>query len=274
MRPASSSGRDEVLLVDDSVKHPLAVSRDGRHVLYEQGSTDGYSLRSISLQDRTPVIVATRARRGTFSPEVRRVAYESNVSERYEIFVQPFPGPGERIQVSTAGGVQVRWRADGRELFYVGLDRQMMAVPIQTSPDGHAATVGAPTALFRTRIPDLFGFTERTQFVVSPDAQRLLVSIAARLSRHQRHHAHARRHLHDKARPYPCGGYSTRGSLLRHGGLSCGQPSRLPRSSATTSRSARSGAAWRTRRRPWPSPAGSLTTTRCRGCSSGSTADR
>ena len=177
MRPASSSGRDELLLADGPTKHPLAVSPDGRHVLYEQSPTsEGYSLRSISLQDRSPVVVATRARRGAFSPDGRWVAYESNVSGQFEIFVQPFPGPGDRIQVSTAGGVQVRWRADGRELFYVGLDRQLMAVPIQVSPVGHAATVGTPAPLFRTRIPDLLGFTERTQFVVSPDGQRFLIS--------------------------------------------------------------------------------------------------
>jgi hypothetical protein len=128
------------------------------------------------LQNRTPVVVATRARRGTFSPDGRWVAYESNVSDRYEIFVQPFPGLGERTQVSTAGGVQVRWATSGRELFYVGLDSQMMAVPIRTSTDGQAATVGTPAVLFRTRIPDLMGFAQRTQYVVSPDGQHFLVS--------------------------------------------------------------------------------------------------
>ena len=61
-------------------------------------------------------------REGQFSPDGRWVAYQSNVSQRFEIYVQPFPGPGGTFLVSTNGGAQPRWRRDGKEIFYVALD--------------------------------------------------------------------------------------------------------------------------------------------------------
>ena len=58
------------------------------------------------------------------------IAYQSNESGRYEIYVQPLAG-GSKSQVSINGGAQVRWRRDGKELFYIGLDNRLTAVPIQ-----------------------------------------------------------------------------------------------------------------------------------------------
>src|SRR5206468_964959 len=83
--------------------------------------------------DRTPLPVArTRydERDGQFSPDTRWVAFHSDETGRPEIYVQPFPGPGEKVRVSVDGGTQVRWRADGKELFYIAPDNQLMSVPI------------------------------------------------------------------------------------------------------------------------------------------------
>jgi hypothetical protein len=76
----------------------------------------------------------------------------SNESGRFEVYVQPFPGPGDRERLSTNGGAQVRWRHDGQELFYIALDERLMAVPIQFAPAVPALKAGAPVALFKTRI--------------------------------------------------------------------------------------------------------------------------
>ena len=88
------------------------------------------------------------------------VAYESNESGRDEIYVRPFVGPaasgatangaGGRWQVSAAGGIFPRWRPDGKELYYIGPDGQMMAAPVTAT----ATTLepGTPVALFQTRI--------------------------------------------------------------------------------------------------------------------------
>jgi hypothetical protein len=78
------------------------------------------------------------------------VAYASDESSRFEIYVVPFP-PGDgrtgKTPVSSAGGLQPRWRADGKELYYLGLDGSVMAVDTQTDPVFQRAT---PHALFRS----------------------------------------------------------------------------------------------------------------------------
>jgi eukaryotic-like serine/threonine-protein kinase len=99
-------------------------------------------------------------RYGQFSPDGRWVAYASDESGRFEIYVRPFAEPaaagisGDRTdgqwQVSTAGGVFPRWRGDGKELYYIGSDGEMMAVPIMAK--GATLEPGTPLVLFQTRI--------------------------------------------------------------------------------------------------------------------------
>jgi Tol biopolymer transport system component len=67
-----------------------------------------------------------------FSPDGRWVVYASDESGRSEIYVRAFPGPGGKWQVSAAGGNLPTWNPDGGELFYVGLDEALMAVPVET----------------------------------------------------------------------------------------------------------------------------------------------
>ena len=67
-----------------------------------------------------------------FSPDGRWVAYASNESGRDEIYVRPFPSSAQSVwQISQNGGNQPRWRADGRELFFITPDRKLMAVDIK-----------------------------------------------------------------------------------------------------------------------------------------------
>jgi Tol biopolymer transport system component len=81
---------------------------------------------------------------GRFSPDGRWLAYESDVTGRYEVYVRPFPSSGGEWQVSD-GGLRPVWRGDGRELYYVSEDGTMMAVPVET---GETFRHGAPRALF------------------------------------------------------------------------------------------------------------------------------
>ena len=67
---------------------------------------------------------------GQFSPDGRWITYESNESGSVEVYVQAFPGPGRKSQVSVAGGYEPRWRPDGKELFYIAPDGRLMAVTI------------------------------------------------------------------------------------------------------------------------------------------------
>ena len=108
-----------------------------------------------------------------FSPDGKWIAYQSNETGRFEIYVQPFSGLEGKSLISPSGGGQVRWRRDGRELFYVALDGRLMAIPVQPASSGHAVDAGAPVPRFATPMsgaPD-----ERQQYVVSSDGQRFMM---------------------------------------------------------------------------------------------------
>ena len=83
---------------------------------------------------------------GQFSPDGKWVAFTSDESGRFQIYVQAFPD-GAKWQISKDGGVQPRWRGDGKELFYRSADQSVMAVDVRT---GAAVEAGTPKALFQT----------------------------------------------------------------------------------------------------------------------------
>jgi Tol biopolymer transport system component len=112
---------------------------------------------------------------GQVSPDGRWLAYESNESGTFEIFVQSFPLAGAKVRVSTNGGQQVRWRSDGRELFYVGQDRMLTSVSV--GPETERSRFGAPVPLFPTRLPPPTAVA-RQQYVVSKDGERFLMFMA------------------------------------------------------------------------------------------------
>src|SRR5262249_30829250 len=95
-------------------------------------------------------------------------------------YVQPFPGPGGKFQISANGGAQPRWNRNGKEIFYVSLDSRMMAAPVKLSPDGRTLETGTPAALFPVRIAGgpLPG-PYKQQYAVSSDGQRFLVILPA-----------------------------------------------------------------------------------------------
>ena len=105
-----------------------------------------------------------------FSPDGRWLAYISNESGRYEVYVQPYPGPGGKWQISTEGGTEPVWNPNGRELFYRSGNNKMMAVEIATQP-GFVA--GTPRMLFEGQYaPAPLTFPN---YDVSPDGQRFLM---------------------------------------------------------------------------------------------------
>lgn len=97
-------------------------------------------------------------------------------SSRYEVYVRPFQGPGDEIRISTDGGDQVRWRSDGKELFYIARDGQLMAVPIRLGLNSEAVEAGTPVRLFATRVGGWRSGPQGTQYVVSPDGRRFLMN--------------------------------------------------------------------------------------------------
>lgn len=120
-----------------------------------------------------------------FSPDGGRLAFVSVESGRPEVYVQAFdsmPSPrltGERRQVSRDGAWVVRWRADGRELFYIGTDNWLHAVPVEARLE-----FGEPKPLFRIAGTPQYGTTSDFQFDVSANGQRFIMTTTGSVAPH------------------------------------------------------------------------------------------
>src|SRR5437879_3877443 len=138
-------------LESDQLKAPTDWSSDGRFLLFRnQDPQTGFDLWVLPLSgDKKPfpfLKTPFEEREGQFSPDGNWIAYQSNESGRFEIYVQPFPAPGGKFQISANGGAQPRWNKNGKEIFYVSLDSKMMAAPVKSSPDRSLET-GTPAVL-------------------------------------------------------------------------------------------------------------------------------
>jgi len=181
-KSATAFGTEELLLANAQEKGCSDWSSDGRFVLYESRELKRRSdIFALPLDGHAPPIPVAQSEfeelRGQFSPDGKWVAYQSDESGRHEIYVQAFPGPGHKFPISTGGGTQVRWRRDGKELFYIALDERLMAVPIRFAAAGQQPEVGVPVALFAA---PLGGFIQqadfRHQYDVASDGERFLMA--------------------------------------------------------------------------------------------------
>ena len=180
-KPAIGAGTEELLLATAQDKAPTDWSPDGRLLLYRSvDPKTGYDIWALPMNgDRKPFpVVQTNfeERDAQFSPDGKWIAYQSNELGRFEIYIQPFPGPGSKLQVSTNGGAQVRWGPNGKELFYIALDARLMAVPIRLASNPQTAEPGSPTPLFATRVGGALQGTFMQQYDVSSDGQRFLMN--------------------------------------------------------------------------------------------------
>ena len=183
-KPLNGADPERLLLASAHNKIPMDWSPDGTVLLYQASDpTTGWDVWALPLAgDPKPFPVAqtpATERSAQFSPDGQWVAYDSNESSGpFEVFVQSFPKPGARRQISTGGGAAPRWRRDGRELFYLAPDGTLTAVPVQVSADRRTLEPGPPVRLFRKAIvgggtpPDNL----RQQYVVAPDGKRFLLN--------------------------------------------------------------------------------------------------
>ena len=174
--------RAELLLATPQNKSVTDWSRDGRFILFRNiDPVTSHDLWALPLDgNKTPFpVVRTRFTEsyGQFSPDGNWIAYQSDESGRVEIYVQPFPGAGTKVLISTSGGAQMRWSDDGKELFYLTLDGRLMAVPIRRSSQGNAITPGQPVPRFDANVglvvPLQGGYFEA--WTISRDGQRFLM---------------------------------------------------------------------------------------------------
>jgi Tol biopolymer transport system component len=172
---SNGNGVDELLLEGPGnfTMTPSSWSTDARFIAYTTRGSNVWILPLFG--DRKPFAFVDGPFTETsavFSPDGRSIAYTSNEGGQTDVYVQSFPGPGAKSQVSRNGGSHPVWRADGRELFYLATDGTMMVVPVDA---GRSFNAGPPEALFHTHV---WGLTPNQVYAVTKDGQRFLVNAA------------------------------------------------------------------------------------------------
>lgn len=154
-------------------------THDNRYIVYTGSDPNTkLDLWMLSVADRQPISflkTSFNEMHGQVSPDGRWIAYASDESGTWEVYVQTFPVPGAKRTISVRGGAEPHWRRDGRELFYLAPDGTLMAVPVKSSDETFSAGTASP--LFQAHIPaDIITF--RNHYAASSDGQRFLVDTA------------------------------------------------------------------------------------------------
>src|SRR6185503_18705708 len=170
----SAAGDDQLLLSTDADDIPTSWSRDGKHILFmrfRNGARGSVWLLPVGEREAKQLLQSSAFDQAaaTFSPNGRFIAYTSDESGKFEVYVQPFPVSGEKWMISSGGGFLPLWRDDGKELFYVTADGRMMSAEIKS--DGAFDSV-VTKPLFQIDIKRAPGYP----YAVTPDGSRFLVN--------------------------------------------------------------------------------------------------
>jgi eukaryotic-like serine/threonine-protein kinase len=172
-RRADGSGGAERLTSSEYTHVPSSWSPDGQELaFFEISPTSGYDIWVLHLADRkTRPFLQTPFNESVprFSPDGHWLAYISNENGRFEVYVQPYPGPGGKYQISTEGATEPAWNPSGRELFYRSGDK-MMAVDFSTQPN---FSPGKPRVLFQGKYEP--SPATHPNYDVANDGQRFLI---------------------------------------------------------------------------------------------------
>jgi len=184
-KASNGTGSDELLYSDTMPKVPASISPDGKVLLYESpdpssgkgigGNRDIWALPlaperpGAALKPRPLIQTSFEERRPQFSPDGKWVAYDSNESGQPQIYVVPYPGPGGKRQISPEPGTQARWRRDGKEIYYVSRQGEVMAAEVAVR--NGTVEVG--------KVQKLFGGLETARsypYVPAADGQKFIVA--------------------------------------------------------------------------------------------------
>jgi hypothetical protein len=177
-KAADGSTAERIVLQDKgTIEIPDGFSPDGRYLIYErkvpQNETT-YHLWALPLfgdGKPFPIVKSTFDERfSAISPDGKWMAYQSNESGRWEIYITAFPGGGAKWQVSSVGGNAAKWRGDGKEIFYLDPSDNLVAVDVNASSS--AVQLGTPHTLFQA-----IGIQrEYGPFDVSADGKKFLIN--------------------------------------------------------------------------------------------------
>jgi len=181
LHPATADGREELLLANMRGNVATDWSNDGLVLVKSTGIAENawdIGVLPMDSDRKLRPVVKTAFVEGDaqFSPDRQWIAYQSNESGQFDIYVQKFPA-GRRERISPTGGAQVRWRPDGKELFYLALDGRLMSVSVRLDSQTSTIQVALPVPLFATRIGPVVLPVARQQYSVSPDGQRFLMNV-------------------------------------------------------------------------------------------------
>jgi hypothetical protein len=148
----------------------------GNYLIFSTAGTSGPDLWLLPNpggppgESTKPMKLLDSAAQASFSPDGGMFAYSSNESGTYQVYVQTFPLSNRKWPVSTSGGFEPHWRADGREMYYLGEDRKLMAVDVGAGP-----SFGVPKPLFQTRISEGME-PNRNHYVPARDGRKFLIN--------------------------------------------------------------------------------------------------
>lgn len=174
VKDVDGQGQPQLLLTSGDLLIACDWSRDGRYLAYlDQAKDTAWDIWILPMTGEPkpfPFLkTASNEMLPRFSPDGRFMAFISDESGSYEVYVQSFPGPGGKWQISANGGFEPVWRADGKELYFWDKDRNLTAVDVEAGPGG--PRFGANRTLFRAR----FGTTNgRNRYLPSADGKQFL----------------------------------------------------------------------------------------------------
>ena len=178
-KASDGSGSEEILFESAENKYPTSLSPDGRFLAFTNQDTKANTKQDIWI---LPLFGERKAYAflqtpfdefdAQFSPDGRWLAYVSDELGTTQVYIAPFPGPGGKWQVSKSGGTEPRWRADGKELYFVSADSKLTAVEV-TARDA-TVEIGIAQALFETRM----FLSPGTHYDVTRDGKRFLIDVA------------------------------------------------------------------------------------------------
>jgi Tol biopolymer transport system component/tRNA A-37 threonylcarbamoyl transferase component Bud32 len=170
-----ATGAEEIIVKGRA--YAMDWSRDGNKILYGvDGGATRWDVRLYDVTQKTssPLLTSEfREWNAKLSPDGKWLAYVSDESRAFQVYIKSFPDGAVRTQVSSEGGNQPQWSRDGTELFFLSADSTLMTATV--SPSGPQLSIGTPQPLFATRVDQ--NDVLRNQYAVSHDGQRILVQV-------------------------------------------------------------------------------------------------
>jgi len=178
---SDAAGKPQLLIQGKNPLYPFSFTPDGKRLAYNEASPstaydvltapiekDGAGLRA----GKPEIFLQTSAdeRNAVFSPDGRWLAYTSNESGKYEVYVSAFPDKSGKWQISNAGGAYPVWSSNGRELFFRTDDNRIMVAPYATKADSFVP--GKPRVWSDRRLAD-FGTVGFNNYDLAPDGKRI-----------------------------------------------------------------------------------------------------